>query len=145
MIRRCGFPWEFGGSYCLQCWCLRILPPSPLPSKAREKWLLSQRDHRKIFVVDGTVAFTGGINISSVYSKSLSGRFHYGDDQRIFRVQHFWRDTDVQIDGAAVAEFQKLFLETWARENGPEFFNRNYFLPLKQCLTKISGSPIKSI
>ena len=102
------------------------------PSKAREKWLLTQRDHRKILVVDGTVAFTGGINISSVYSKNLSGRFHYGDDQRIFRVQHFWRDTDVQIEGPAVAEFQKLFLETWAREKGPEFFNRNYFPSLKQ-------------
>ncbi len=101
------------------------------PSKAREKWLLSQRDHRKILVVDGTVAFTGGINISSVYSKSLSGRFHYGDDQRISRVQHFWRDTDVQIEGPAVAEFQKLFLETWAREKGPES-NRSYFPPLKQ-------------
>jgi cardiolipin synthase A/B len=102
------------------------------PSKAREKWLLSQRDHRKILVVDGTVAFTGGINISSVYSKSLSGRFHYGDDQRIFRIQHSWRDTDVQIEGPAVAEFQKLFLETWAREKGPEFSNTNYFPPLKR-------------
>ena len=101
------------------------------PSKAHGKWLLTQRDHRKILVVDGTVAFTGGINISSVYSKSVSGRFHYGDAQRISRVQHSWRDTDVQIEGPAVAEFQKLFLETWAREKGLES-NRNYFPPLKQ-------------
>jgi cardiolipin synthase len=102
------------------------------PSKAHGKWLLSQRDHRKILVVDGTVAFTGGINISRDYSKSISGRFHYGDAQRISRVQHSWRDTDVQIEGPAVAEFQKLFLETWAREKGPEFSNGNYFPPLKQ-------------
>ncbi len=46
-------------------------------------------------------------------------------------IQHSWRDTDVQIEGPAVAEFQKLFLETWAREKGPES-NRNYFPPLKQ-------------
>jgi cardiolipin synthase len=112
------------------------------PSKVRGKWLLSQRDHRKILVVDGKVAFTGGINISSVYSKSLSGRFHYGDAQRVFRVQHFWRDTHVQIEGPAVAEFQKLFLETWAREKGPES-NGNYFPPLKQegnDLVRVLGS-----
>jgi cardiolipin synthase len=98
------------------------------PSKAHGKWLLTQRDHRKILVVDGTVAFTGGINISSVYFKSVSGRFHYGNAQRISRVQHSWRDTHVQIEGPVVAEFQKLFLETWAREKGPES-NRNYFPP----------------
>jgi cardiolipin synthase len=99
------------------------------PSKARGKWLLSQRDHRKILIVDGKVAFTGGVNISNVYSSSLSGgpsREQKGD-----HIQHSWRDTDVQIEGPAVAEFQKLFLETWAREQGPES-NRNYFPTLKQ-------------
>ena len=100
------------------------------PSKMRgNKWLLSQRDHRKILIIDGRVAFTGGINISNLYSSSLSGRLsreHEGD-----HIQHSWRDTDVQIEGPAVAEFQKLFLETWAREKGPES-NRNYFPSLKQ-------------
>jgi cardiolipin synthase len=100
------------------------------PSKMRgNKWLLSQRDHRKILIIDGKVAFTGGINVSNLYSSTLSGRLsreHEGD-----HVQHSWRDTDVQIEGPAVAEFQKLFLETWAREKGPES-NRNYFPPLKQ-------------
>ncbi len=100
------------------------------PSKMRgTKWLVNQRDHRKILIVDGKVAFTGGINISKLYSSSLSGRLsreHEGD-----HVQHSWRDTDVQIEGPAVAEFQKLFLETWAREKGPES-NRNYFPSLKQ-------------
>ena len=100
------------------------------PSKMRgNKWLLSQRDHRKILIIDGRVAFTGGINISNLYSSSLSGRLsreHEGD-----HVQHSWRDTDVQIEGPAVAEFQKLFLETWARQKGPES-NRNYFPSLKQ-------------
>ena len=45
------------------------------PSKMRgNKWLVNQRDHRKILIVDGKVAFTGGINISNLYSSSLSGR-----------------------------------------------------------------------
>jgi cardiolipin synthase len=99
------------------------------PSKARGKWLLSQRDHRKILIVDGKVAFTGGVNISNVYSSSLSGSL--SREQKGDHIQHSWRDTDVQIEGPAVAEFQKLFLETWAREKGPES-NRNYFPALKQ-------------
>ena len=103
-------------------------PINPLKMRGT-RWKLNQRDHRKILIVDGKVAFTGGVNISDVYSSSLPGnpsRKQKGDP-----IQHFWRDTDVQIEGPAVAEFQKLFLETWAREKGPES-NRNYFPPLKQ-------------
>ncbi len=103
-------------------------PINPLKVRG-EEWLLNHRDHRKILIVDGKVAFTGGINISNVYSSGLSGspsRAQKGD-----HIQYAWRDTDVQIEGPAVAELQKLFLETWAREKGPES-NRNYFPPLKQ-------------
>jgi len=42
-----------------------------------------------------------------------------------------WRDTDVQIEGPVVAEFQKLFLETWQLQNGADLPERNYFPPLK--------------
>ena len=100
------------------------------PLKMQEKrWMLNERDHRKILIVDGKVAFTGGVNISNVYSSSLSG--NPSGKQEGDPIQHSWRDTHVQIEGPAVAEFQKLFLETWAREKGPES-NRNYFPPLKQ-------------
>jgi len=100
------------------------------PSKMRgTKWMLTQRDHRKILIVDGKVAFTGGVNISNVYSSTLSGSL--SREQKGDHIQHSWRDTHVQIEGPAVAEFQKLFLETWAREEGPES-DRNYFPPLKQ-------------
>jgi cardiolipin synthase len=103
-------------------------PINPLKMRGT-RWKLNQRDHRKILIVDGKVAFTGGVNISNVYSSSLSGSF--SREQKGDPIQHSWRDTDVQIEGPAVAEFQKLFLETWAREKGPES-NRNYFPPLKQ-------------
>ena len=97
------------------------------PTKAREKWLLSKRDHRKILIVDGSVAFTGGVNISRVYSSSsLSG------EHRKRSINEAWRDTHVQIEGPAVAELQKLFLDTWAREKGPELSQRNYFPTLKR-------------
>lgn len=84
------------------------------PFKAQGKWLLAHPDHRKILIVDGKIAITGGINISSVYSSKPSGR----DEDKGAPLP--WRDTDVQIEGPAVAEFQKLFLETWSRQNGPE-------------------------
>ena len=92
------------------------------PAKARKKWLLTHRDHRKILIVDGAIAFTGGVNISRVYSSSsLSARDHEK------KIEGAWRDTHVQIEGPAVAEFQKLFLDTWARQKGPELPKRDYF------------------
>ena len=96
------------------------------PLKARGKWRLAKSDHRKILIVDGKVAFTGGVNISQVYSSGLSGRREH--DQ----TQIPWRDTDVQIEGPAVAEFQKLFLETWQRQVGAKISERNYFPDLKK-------------
>ena len=42
------------------------------PLRAKFKWHLTRRDHRKILVVDGKAAFTGGVNISRVYASSPS-------------------------------------------------------------------------
>ena len=96
------------------------------PIKARGKWRLAKSDHRKILIIDGKVAFTGGVNISLVYSSGLSGRREH--DQ----TQIPWRDTDVRIEGPAVAEFQKLFLDTWQRQDGAKLSERNYFPDLKK-------------
>jgi cardiolipin synthase len=107
---------------------IKTLEFNPLnPANARVKWILTNRDHRKILVVDGKVAFIGGVNISEVYSSSsFSGEHHEKN------IKEAWRDTHVQIEGPAVAEFQKLFLDTWAREKGPELSNKNYFPTLKR-------------
>ena len=54
-----------------------------------------------------------------------------------------WRDTDVQIEGPAVAEFQKLFLDTWKRNNGPKLPEKNYFPALQKAgneLVRVIGS-----
>ena len=108
------------------------------PFKAHGHWLLAHPDHRKILIIDGKVAITGGINISSVYSSRLSGR------KQIRRGAPLpWRDTDVQIEGPAVAEFQKLFLDTWQKQNGPTLSERNYFPELKEAgnaLVRVVGS-----
>ena len=84
------------------------------PLKARGQWFLIHPDHRKILIVDGKVAIIGGINISSVYSSRLSG------SEKSEGEPLPWRDTDVQIEGPAVTEAQKLFLETWQKQKGPE-------------------------
>ncbi len=91
------------------------------PLKARGNWRTTHRDHRKMLVVDGKVAITGGINISEAYASGRSGGEKGGKEAIP------WRDTDVQIEGPAVAEFQRLFLDSWQRAKGPKLAERNYF------------------
>ncbi len=100
-------------------------------------WFLAHLDHRKILIVDGKIAISGGINISSVYSSKLSGRKKGGGTPLP------WRDTDVQIEGPAVAEFQKLFLDTWSKQNGPTLSEQNYYPRMKEdgnALVRVVGS-----
>ena len=107
------------------------------PLKAREEWGLTHRDHRKILIADGKVAIIGGINISEVYSSSPLKR------KQNEKTPIHWRDTDIQIEGPAVAEFQKLFLDTWLKQKGPKLSERNYFPDLKEggnALVRVVGS-----
>ena len=67
--------------------------------------LLNFRTHRKIVVIDGRVAFTGGMNISDNHSSGFSRA-------------KAWRDTHMRIDGAPAAALQRLFLEDWQFANG---------------------------
>jgi cardiolipin synthase len=111
---------------------IQVLAFNPInPLKARKSWKLAHPDHRKILIVDGKVVFTGGINISSVYSSSPSGRRRRSGGKQGKKAPIPWRDTDVQIEGPVVAEFQKLFLETWRLQKGPKLSDRNYFPDLK--------------
>ncbi len=79
------------------------------------------RAHGKLLIVDGAVAFTGGINIGRAYLKSR----RRGD--RVSPPEAFWRDTNVMVEGPAVAEFQKLFFATWKSQNGPAVSEAGYF------------------
>jgi cardiolipin synthase len=77
---------------------------------------VNNRDHRKILVVDGRVAFTGGINISQAYAMG-SGRARRTPARE---TREGWRDTQVQAEGPVVADFQRLFLDAWALQDcGP--------------------------
>lgn len=102
---------------------VQVLEFNPVnPLVAKKEWTLNQRDHRKLLIVDGATAFLGGINISGVYSSgsSVFARQGHADDPP-------WRDTDLQIDGPVVAEFQKLFLQTWRAQKGEPLAVRDYF------------------
>jgi cardiolipin synthase A/B len=102
------------------------------PLKTHGKWLLAHPDHRKLLIVDGKVVFTGGINISEVYTSS-NGYSSKAVKKKIDKkATRPWRDTDVQIEGPAVAEFQKLFIETWLKQKGPELAKQRYFPVLKE-------------
>lgn len=111
---------------------IQVLAFNPVnPLKARKSWNLAHPDHRKILIVDGKVVFTGGINISEVYSSRLSGRSRRSGGKQGKKAPIPWRDTDVRIEGPAVAEFQKLFLDTWRLQKGPNLSGRTYFPELK--------------
>ncbi|MFV0464784.1 MAG: cardiolipin synthase [Lachnospiraceae bacterium] len=60
----------------------------------------NNRDHRKILVVDGQIAFTGGINLADEYI-NIKNRFGY------------WKDTGVVVRGEAVWSLTSMFLEIW--------------------------------
>lgn len=87
-------------------------PISPL--KRPGYWAINHRDHRKIVVVDRKIAFTGGINISSVYSLGSTNR-----TLKSAGAERGWRDTQIELRGQAAEELDDLVRETW-REQGCE-------------------------
>lgn len=123
---------------------LEFNPVNPLAGNSRE-WALNNRDHRKLLVIDGRIAFTGGINISDTYSSGPSGRRGSARRKAPSDKKAGWRDTHVEIEGPAVAEFQKLFLDTWQKQKGPPLAARNYFPALQpqgeEIVRAIGSSP----
>jgi cardiolipin synthase len=75
----------------------------PMRVPWRRPWL-NLRSHRKIVVVDGRVAFTGGINVTDE------------EDERL-RVDAY-RDLHLRIEGEVVAALQQVFLEDWIYATG---------------------------
>lgn len=67
--------------------------------------LLNNRDHRKITVIDGHTAFTGGINLADEY---INRRERFG----------YWKDTGIMLHGEAVWSFTVMFLQMWSALSG---------------------------
>ena len=66
--------------------------------------VMNNRDHRKIMVIDGNTAFTGGINLADEY---INHKIRFGH----------WKDTGVMLKGDAVWNFTVMFLEIWNSYN----------------------------
>jgi cardiolipin synthase A/B len=106
---------------------VRVLEFNPvLPSTASGE--VNHRDHRKLLVVDGRVAFVGGINIDDVYSSSSAATLRKSQDEG---TKTGWRDTHVRIEGPVAAEFQKLFLDHWNKQRAQPLPARRYFPEVK--------------
>lgn len=72
------------------------------------------RDHRKIVVIDGTVAYTGGMNVADYY---INGTEEVGE----------WRDMHCRIEGDEVNTLQKIFLKMWNKVSGQNVGGEKYF------------------
>ena len=85
-------------------------------SPIRFPWLnhIYGRDHRKIVVIDGQIAYTGGMNVADYYIK---GTEQVGE----------WRDMHCRIEGQAVNDLQAIFLRIWNRSTHQNVSGMKYY------------------
>jgi cardiolipin synthase A/B len=74
----------------------------------------NRRTHRRLFIVDGQIGFTGGVGISDLWTGKGDAPTH-------------WRDTHAQIRGPAVGALQDTFVDTWNEATGQLPLGSRYF------------------
>ncbi|MGA9422888.1 MAG: phospholipase D-like domain-containing protein [Rhodanobacteraceae bacterium] len=79
---------------------------------------LNNRTHRKLLIVDGRVAFTGGVGIADDWS---------GDADRPDR----WRDMQFRVEGPVVSQFQAVFEDNWITTTGEVLLGTDYYPMLR--------------
>lgn len=72
------------------------------------------RDHRKIVVIDGNIAYTGGMNVADYY---INGTEEVGE----------WHDMHCRIEGGAVSQLQMIFIRMWEKVTGQDLWDQKYF------------------
>jgi len=82
---------------------------------------INLRNHRKLLIVDGVVAFTGGMNIRSRHCVRQTA------------VQEATRDLHFRVQGPVVASLQRIFLEDWHFVSGQLVEDPRFFPPLEPC------------
>jgi cardiolipin synthase len=85
--------------------CVAFHPVNPF----RRRWAVHLRNHRKLIVVDGKTAFTGGMNIGDEYSGRARRRGSL----------HF-KDTHLRLEGPCVQHLEEVFREDWLFASGEE-------------------------
>lgn len=76
----------------------------------------NNRDHRKILVIDGVTAFTGGINLADEY---INKKVRFGH----------WKDTSIMLQGDAVKSFTLMFLRMWDIDSKGDDYSRYLEVP----------------
>ena len=99
--------------------CRMFAPPIPFISTH-----YNNRDHRKIMVVDGNVAFTGGVNLCDEYINVDSPFGH-------------WKDVGIMLKGDAVYDFTLMFMQMWSATDAKTIADIN-FPNMQKYLTKTS-------
>ncbi len=94
--------------------CKMFSPVKPLLSTHQ-----NNRDHRKILVIDGKVAFTGGVNLADEY---INQKKRFGH----------WKDTAVMLTGEAVNNFTIMFLQMWNLDTRKKEDYQNYLVPYQE-------------
>ncbi|MBQ7923919.1 MAG: cardiolipin synthase [Clostridia bacterium] len=77
---------------------------------------MNNRDHRKILVIDGKTAFTGGANIADEY---IAEKRRFG----------YWKDTGIRVQGDAVSSFTSMFMDMWNAFSKEKEDVTQYLLP----------------
>jgi len=85
---------------------------------------VNYRNHRKVVLIDGKVAFTGGLNVGVEY---------LGEEKRF---GPRWRDTHLRLEGPAALSFALIFREDWQWATGEEIT-----LPAADALETVGDSP----
>lgn len=94
---------------------------------------LNHRDHRKLTIVDGRVAFLGGINISNVYTPSGSSSSGSSvpaigsEKKKAPYADKPWRDTAVRLEGPVVADLQRAFVRMWEQASKGKLADASLF------------------
>ena len=99
--------------------CRMFSPPIPFLSTH-----YNNRDHRKIMVIDGAAAFTGGVNLSDEYIN-------------VDRPFGHWKDVGIMVKGNAVFDFTMMFLQMWTA-TGTKKIEEIQFLDMQKYLAKTS-------
>ncbi len=107
-------------SYGIQCVVFN-------PFKPFLTTIQNNRDHRKIVVIDGKVAFTGGNNLADEYINAYPKYGH-------------WKDASIMVEGEAAWSFTMMFLQMWSSVTGvQENFESFYPWQEEGCPTESDG------
>jgi cardiolipin synthase len=77
----------------------------------------NNRSHRKLLIVDGKIAFTGGVGIADEWEGNADSPKH-------------WRDNHYKVTGPVVAQLQGIFMDNWLKTRGTVLHGPDYFPPL---------------